>query len=455
MSYPEAMKSHNWRTRFGIYLAAMGTACGLGNLWRFPYVVGENGGGAFVLLYVFIALILGMPLMIGELSLGKIKKSSIVGATKSLDLVSGKTEWVWLGRLCLALTLVLLSYYAVISGWVLYFMVQFLKEIVVPRASGTAISLQQIASNGFLQMALTSVHLIFSMIVVGRGVQEGIERSVGALMPLFSILLVFLAYQSLSLPSSPEALRFLFYPNFSELSLSSLIHAIGHVLFTLGVGFGIMTTFGSYLREKDHVPTIGFRLTGIDTVMSFAAGLLVFPIALSASHIPLTDPGLMFESLPVFLMERSMGEYFGFAFFLCLYLAALGASVGLLEVIVSNGMMIMKKPRQQATWYSGLGVLVISFFPALLGAISQNSSHRSILELLDSVLVNWAMPLSALLFCFLFSKGLKKQEMQEIFLVQNKVESQALFPHWWTLIRYGIPGLILLGLVLQIVDFFI
>lgn len=443
---------HNWRTRFGIYLAAMGTACGLGNLWRFPYVVGENGGGAFVLLYVFIALILGMPLMIGELSLGKIKKSSIVGATKSLDAISGKTEWAWIGRLCLVLTLVLLSYYAVISGWVLYFMVQFFKEILIPKGSGPAISLQQITSNGFLQMGLTSVHLIFCMIVVGRGVQEGIERSVGALMPLFSILLVFLAYQSLSLPSSPDALRFLFYPNFSELSLSSLIHAIGHVLFTLGVGIGIMTTFGSYLREKDHVPTVGFRLTVIDTVMSFAAGLLVFPIALSASNVPLTDPGLMFESLPVFLMERSMGQFFGFAFFLCLYLAALGASVGLLEVIVSNGMMIMKKPRQQATWYSGLGVLVISFFPALLGAISQNSSHRSILEILDSVLVNWAMPLAALAFCFLFSRGIKKSEMEGIFLVQGKVESQALFPHWLTLVRYGIPGLIVLGLILQIID---
>lgn len=450
------MKSHNWRTRFGIYLAAMGTACGLGNLWRFPYVVGENGGGAFVLLYVFIALILGMPLMIGELSLGKIKKSSIVGATKSLDLVSGKTEWAWIGRLCLALTLVLLSYYAVISGWVLYFMVQFFKEILIPTGStGPAISLQQITSNGFLQMALTSVHLIFCMIVVGRGVQEGIERWVGALMPIFSVLLIFLAYQSLRLPSSPQALRFLFYPNFSELSLSSLIHAIGHVLFTLGVGFGIMTTFGSYLRDKDHVPTVGFRLTLIDTVMSFAAGLLVFPIALSASHIPLTDPGLMFESLPVFLMERSLGEYFGFAFFLCLYLAALGASVGLLEVIVSNGMMIMKKPRQQSTWYSGLGVLIISFFPALLGAISQNSSHRSILEVLDGVLVNWAMPLAALLFCVVFSRGLKKSEMEEIFLVQNKVESQALFPHWLTLVRYGIPGLIIIGLVLQVIDFLI
>jgi NSS family neurotransmitter:Na+ symporter len=203
---------HNWKTRFGIYLAAMGTACGLGNLWRFPYVVGENGGGAFVLLYVFVAMILGMPLMIGELSLGKIKKSSIIAATKNLDQMSQNTHWALVGKLCLALTLVLLSYYAVISGWVLYFMVQFFKEILIPKGSGAAISLQQITSNGFLQMGLTSVHLIFCMIVVGRGVQEGIERSVGALMPLFSILLVFLAYQSLSLPSSPSALRFLFYP---------------------------------------------------------------------------------------------------------------------------------------------------------------------------------------------------------------------------------------------------
>lgn len=442
----------NWKTRFGIYLAAMGTACGLGNLWRFPYVVGENGGGAFVLLYVFVALILGMPLMIGELSLGKIKKSSIILATRSLESHSKKSGWAWVGKLCLGLTIVMLSYYAVISGWVLYFMVQFFKEILVPRGPSSAISLHQITSNGFLQMGLTSVHLIFCMIVVGRGVQEGIERSVGALMPLFSVLLFFLAFQTLSLPSSPNALRFLFYPNFAELSLSSLIHAIGHVLFTLGVGFGIMTTFGSYLRDKDHVPTVGFRLTVIDTVLSFAAGLLVFPIALSASNIPLTDPGLMFESLPIFLMQRPLGPFFGFAFFLCLYLAALGASVGLLEVIVSNSMTILKRPRRPTTWYSGLGVLIVSFFPALLGTISQTSSHRSILEILDSVLVNWMLPIAALVFCYLFSKGLRKEEVREIFNEQGKVESQALFPHWWAMVRFGIPGLILTGLVLQIVD---
>jgi NSS family neurotransmitter:Na+ symporter len=231
-----------------------------------------------------------------------------------------------------------------------------------------------------------------------------------------------------------------------------LIHAIGHVLFTLGVGFGIMTTFGSYLREEDHVPTVGFRLTLIDTILSFAAGLLVFPIALSASNIPLTDPGLMFDSLPVFLMQRPLGQFFGFAFFLCLYLAALGASVGLLEVIVSNSMMILKKPRKPTTWYSGLGVLVISFFPALLGAISQTSSHRSILEILDSLLVNWMMPLSALMFCYLFSKVLSVQKWKPFLPSTTKSKVRRCSPHWVTMIRFGIPGLILLGLALQILD---
>ena len=440
-----------WKTRYGIYLAAMGSACGLGNLWRFPYIVGENGGGAFVLLYVLVALVVGMPLMIGELALGKIKKNSIITASQAMPM--GKDQnWGVVGYLCLGFTLLLLSYYAVVSGWVLYFMVQFFKEILVPAGTKTPISFQQITSNGFLQVGLTSVHLIFCIIVVSRGVQEGIERSVVRLMPIFSVLLVFLVYQSLSLPASGEAVRFLFYPNFSELTWSSLNHAIGHVLFTLGVGFGTMVTFGSYLRSEDHVPTVGFRLTLIDTGLSFLAGLLIFPIALSASRVPLTDPGLMFESLPVFLADRPLGQFFGLGFFLCLYLAALGASVGLLEMIVANVAVVLKRKRQLATWYSGLLALVISFFPALFGAIYQDSRNGSFLELLDSVLVNGLMPILALAFCVMLSRGLKTKEVEEVFQEQDKVESLALFPHWQRMIRYGIPALIVLGLVMQVMD---
>ncbi len=436
----------NWKTRFGFYLAAIGSACGLGNLWRFPYVVGENGGGAFVLLYVLVALVLGLPLMIGELFLGRSTRAAIIPATKKLS----NPNFSIVGKICVCLTLVLLSYYAVISGWVLFYFVQFVKAIFVTQSSHV-LSLQQVTQNGFLQIGLTSVHLIFCMIVVAKGVQEGIERWIGAFIPLFAVLLVFLIYESLSLPSAVDALRFLFYPSFSGLTWSSLGQAIGHVCFTLSVGFGTMVTFGSYMKEEDQIPVVGFRVTILDTVLSMAAGLLIFPIALSASHVPITDPGLLFEALPKFLLERRGGGLFGAAFFLCLYLAALGASIGLFEVIVSNVMHMLKQSRIKSTYVSAAVVFSISVLSSFVGLLFFENQGTRMLVLLDSLLMNWLIPLIALGLCWVFAKGLKKNEIERAFSQENQLESSALFPHWLFAVKWGIPAVIILGIALQIV----
>lgn len=440
-----------WNTKYGLYLAAIGSACGLGNLWRFPYVVGENGGGVFVLLYVLIALLVGLPLMIGELILGRSERAAIIPATQHLQKAKPQFRFSLIGKLSVGLTLVLLAYYAIISGWVLYFFVQFVRELFVAHGEHTVLSLKNVSQNELLQIGLTSVHLIFCMVVVARGVQEGIERWIGSLIPLFAVLMIFLVYESLSLPSSVDALRFLFYPSFSNLTWFSLGQAIGHVCFTLSVGFGTMTTFGSYTRDDEHIPTVGFRITILDTLLSLAAGLLIFPIALSASHVPLTDPGLLFEALPTFLLERRGGEAFGAAFFLCLYLAALGASIGLMEVIVSNLMSLLKKNRQHATWFGGVFVFLIAIAPAIIEPLIVGNRGTRFLTILDSLLMNWFMPLLALGLCWIFSRGMSPNELRKAFFQESKVESEALYPMWLNAVRWGIPALILLGLALQMI----
>jgi NSS family neurotransmitter:Na+ symporter len=440
-----------WRTRFGFYLAAMGSAFGLGNLWRFPYVVGENGGGAFVLLYVLLALLIGLPLLVGELMLGKSTRQSVLTATSQLVYKEGR-PFRWVGRFSLALTLVVLSYYAVISGWVLHFLTQFLMSFVAGDLELKG-SLALLQSNGLLQVGLASVHLLFTVVVVIRGVQDGLERWIGAMMPAFAILLALLMIKSLALPSSAEALRFLFYPDFSRLNWASLIHAIGHVLFTLSVGFGTMVTFGSYLKDSDHIPTAGFRVTLVDTFLSLIVGLLIFPIALSASNIPMTDPGLLFEALPRFLLQMKGGLLFGLAFFLCLYLAALGASIGLLEVIVSNWVDRLKMKRSSAGWISGLLALAIAVIPAISGSILKGFrvGGKGLLENLDSVLINWFLPLIALGMSFAIAWGMKTKEKQRLFVDLNKIESAILFPHWSTVIKWVVPITIASALILQVI----
>jgi NSS family neurotransmitter:Na+ symporter len=449
------MKHNVWKTRLGFYFVAIGSACGLGNLWRFPYVVGENGGGAFVLLYVLTALVFGLPLLIGELMIGRVMRKPVLPATRDLQKRSlregQRFPFSVLGKLMVFVTLLMVAFYAVISGWVLHFGTQFflvnLGALQIQEISG----MRALLENGLLQLGLASVHLIITVIIVVKGVHEGLEKWVGALMPLFVILLIFMITQTLQLPSSSEALRFLFYPDFSKLNFSSLIHAIGHVLFTLSVGFGTMVTFGSYLRDREHIPTAGFRVTVIDTFISLFAGLLIFPVALYVSQVPLKDPSLLFESLPIFFRDIPFGDVLGLIFFISLYLASLAATIGLFETVVSNSLHQFKISRIQASWGVAGLIFLISILPALSSSYFEGYRlfGKTVLELFDAVIVSWILPLIALVTLLTLRKALKEKEKEEHFIDPHKIESIALYPHWKFAITWLAPSLILLGLLLQ------
>ncbi|MEN0057438.1 MAG: sodium-dependent transporter [Bdellovibrio sp.] len=451
-------KRGSWRTRFGFYLLAIGSACGLGNLWRFPYVVGENGGGAFILLYVFMALAIGAPMLIAELMLGKSSRRSVMVATQQLSAKSWR-GFRWVGRWAVLLTIVVLSYYAVISGWVLHFLTQFLISLFSPPEAVTAkTNLEALMSNGWLQLMLASAHLLITVVVVVKGVQEGLEKWISYTMPLFAALVIVLLMRSFSLPSTPEVLRFLFYPDFSKLTWSSLNHALGHVFFTLSVGFGTIVTFGSYMREEDHAPTAGFRVTGVDTVVSLVAVVMIFPVAFQASNVPLTDPALMFEVLPRYLLGIRGGTLFGLAFFACLYMAALNASIGLLEVVVSNWVDVEKKmERGRATWYSGLAALFLTILPALSSSVFQDIRPwgRSLIEALDSLLINWFLPMVALGVLLAYNRGVSEQEKQQSFIDKDTLVSHIMYPQWRFILQWIAPGVIVLGLLMQLLDLLI
>jgi NSS family neurotransmitter:Na+ symporter len=448
------LKRGSWASRLGFYLVAIGSACGLGNMWRFPYVVGENGGGAFVLLYVFLVLILGIPLLVGELMLGKSTGKSILTAVGTLQ-YKGKNMFRAVGRVSVLLCLMVLSYYTVVSGWVLHFAIQFLFAGLGLHDPSHLNTLDILLKNGLLQAALASVHLLFCIVVVLKGVQEGLEKFIGWTVPVFGFLLVLLVLKSLSLPSTANALRFLLYPDFAKLTLSSLGQAVGQVLFTLSLGFGTMVTFGSYMTDE-HIPTAGFRVAMIDTVISLVAGLLIFPIALQASNARLADPGLLFDVLPKFLLEMKGGLLFGFAFFVCLYLAALGASIGLLEVVVSNWVDRDKVKRSKATWTIGLVAWVLAFIPAFSGSLLQNLhvGQHGILESVDAVIINWILPIIALGMAFTITLGMRQDVKEQLFVSQNKIESMSLYTHWQRALIWLIPGIIICGLVLQLVHIF-
>ncbi len=444
-----------WRTRYGFYLLAIGSACSLGNIWRFPFVVGENGGGAFVLLYVFVTLAVGLPLLIGELILGRHSRKSVLVATQQIAENDGSI-YRWSGRLSVLLSLVVLAYYSVISGWVLHFIMQFVVAIFTGQFR---VGISSLMGNGILQWALASVHILVTIFVVTKGVKDGIEKWISSLMPLFAVLVILLTIQTMSLPSSFQVVRFLFYPDFSKLTLSSLNHAIGHAFFTLSVGFGTMVTFGSYMNEKDHIPTMGFRVALVDTLVSVFAGLLVFPIAFQVMDRPLTDPALLFEVMPRFMAQLPGGYIFGLTFFVSLYLAALNASIGLLENTLSNWMDFSQRKiaRSKAVWGVAAVVLCLSLFPALSNSPLGNIKlgEKSLIETLDRLLINWLLPIVALFLLLTIQKGIKQKELERNFVNRDHPASLAMYSHWVFVIKWFAPGLILLGMLLQLLALFV
>ncbi|MGZ3725525.1 MAG: sodium-dependent transporter [Pseudobdellovibrio sp.] len=445
-------RKSSFKNRFSFYLLAIGSACGLGNLWRFPYIVGENGGGAFLLLYVFLSLTVGLTLLISELMLGRYTGLSILAISRKAS-QEKQRSYVFFGWFSLFITAITLSYYSVISGWVLHYLTQFVMSLFHQDSVHylTQTSINVLLESGWLQFLLASVHLLITTIIVLKGVGEGLEKKISSLLPLFGILVIILLIGSLSLDSTKSVLRFLFYPDFSKLNLSSLGHALGHVFFTLSLGFGSMVTFGGYLDKDEHLPTIGLRVTIVDTLISIIAVLLVFPIAFSSSKQLATDPSLLFDVMPAFLSSIKGGVLFGLVFFLFLWLAALNASIGLFETITAN--ITEKNPkmtRTMAAVFSGSLILLATVFPAFSGSMFKDIHimGRTIIEFFDSTLINVFLPIAVLGIVIIFFQIISKQSRKKIFVNENSPTSIAMFSHWEVMLKWIVPSIIVLALIL-------
>jgi NSS family neurotransmitter:Na+ symporter len=468
---PSQQKSAVFGTRLGFYLAAIGSAFGLGNLWRFPYIVSDNGGGAFVLLYLALVFLLGLPIMIAELSLGKISKGSLAPALSklagerymvrdiretSVDLPAwGRFLMRHLGTLSMVITVVVLAYYAVISGWVLHFFMQLLVALFDPSRFQPEGALTVLLNNGWLQLMLTSVHLLIVSVIVANDLEFGLEKWVGYVMPMFAVLLTVLAFHSMRLESSTEALRFLFYPDFSKLTLASLGQAVGHVFFTLSVGFGTMVTFGSYLREKVYIPMAAFRVCMMDSAISLWAGAMIFPLVVIGAR-DVGGPALLFQTVPGLLARLPGGLWFGVGFFLCLYLASLGASIGLFETVVANWREVRRVPRSRGAFSIAVLCFILAVFPALATNVLSGVKlgNRNLLEVFDGVLINWCLPIAALLVSQVVAWCLKSELVQTEFITEDQPGSEKIYSHWIFVLRYVVSPVILIALLLQVISLF-
>jgi NSS family neurotransmitter:Na+ symporter len=390
-----------WHSRSGFLLAAAGSAVGLGNIWRFPYITGENGGGLFVLIYLGCVALLGLPILIGEVLIGRAARRSAVSAFHQL--AGPGSPWAAVGLLGVAAAMLILSFYSVVAGWALHY------AQLSARGALAGLSPERIGET-FGALTADPVLSTFWMVVfmglttwvVSRGVHRGIELCSQILMPVLLVLLLVLLVRVSGLSGFGPGLAFVFGLHASELTAAGILEALGHAFFTLSVGVGGLLAYGSYLDRGTDVPKAGLAIAGLDTLIALLACAVLFPIIFTHGQDPTEGPGLIFVNLPIAFSTLPGGNLLAATFFLLLVLAALTSTISLLEVVTAWLIDQRGWSRRRATLGSAGAITLLavpsalSGGPGLFGEGLRGRLGGSWLDLAADVSSNWMVPLGGL-----------------------------------------------------------
>jgi len=390
----------NWNSRLGFILAAAGSAVGLGNIWRFPYATGENGGALFVLIYIIAVLVIAMPVMLAEITLGRASKRNPVGA---FQIVRSGSPWKYVGYLGVVSGVMILSFYTVIAGWTLGYL---FKSLTGKLTQATVESATEVFSaftaSPLQQIFFLFIFMVLTMYIISRGVSGGIEKYAKILMPMLLVILALLLIRSLTLPGVQAGLSFYLKPNFNVLTPAVVLAAMGQAFFSLSLGMGTMITYGSYISKKENLPGAAGWIVACDVMIALLAGFIIFPAVFSQGMQPDGGPGLVFNILPVIFAQMPGGAFFGPLFFGLLAIAALTSTISLLEVPVAFLIDEKKWPRRRATLSIGALTTLIAIPSALSGGGSKFFSNMPVinmdfLSLWDKIWGNLGLSLGALL----------------------------------------------------------
>lgn len=348
-----------WNSKLGFILASAGSAIGLGNIWRFPYITGENGGAAFVFLYLFFVMIIGIPYLIAEFALGRHSNLNPVGAINS---VKQGTKWRYVGLFGVVTGFLILSFYAVIAGWTFGYIFKSL--------AGESGSFAEFVSNPFIEIGLFALFLLMTAMIVNRGVEGGIERWSKILMPVLLLLLLGLILYANSLEGSSAGLEFYLMPDLTKITGRTVLAALGQAFFSLSLGMGLMITYGSYVSKKENLISSALWIALFDTAIAVMAGMIIFPALFAMGESPSAGPSLVFVALPKLFALMPGGVIVGALFFVLLSIAALTSTISLLEVPVSYLVDEKKASRKKIVWV----VAGVAFVIGIPSALSQGSS---------------------------------------------------------------------------------
>lgn len=431
----------HWSSHLGFILAAAGSAIGLGTLWKFPYVTGQNGGGLFVLIYFLCTFLIGVPVFIAELMLGRRAQRGAVGIFVKLS--NNSTLWKTAGWLGVVSAFLIMSYYSVVAGWGLNYVLMSLNQFYLNHtAEEITATFEILASSGDITLFWHFLFTALTMAVVYPGIRHGIEYWSKIMTTSLLVLLVCLACYSATLDGFWDAVVFLFYPDYAEFKPSAAIEALGLSFFTLSLGQGVMLTYGSYMRRTEDIPKtcgiIGLMITAI----SLLAGLMIFPIIFTFGFEPQAGPGLIFKTLPVLFAKLPGALLISTLFFVLFVFTALTSSIAMVEVVVANFMDLLDWSRKKAVITAGIAVFVFGIPSALSSSdfIFSNWSllyGKSFFATVDDIVSIWLLPVGGLMISIFTGWALDKELCREEFNFGTTL--RWLWRPWMFFVRWVAP----------------
>lgn len=410
----------HWGSHLGFILAAAGSAIGLGTLWKFPYVTGENGGGLFVLVYILCTFLIGIPIFIAELILGRKAQRGAVGIFASLT--HNSTVWKSVGWLGVASSFIIMSFYSVLAGWGLNYVFMSLNQFYTDKSAQEISAIfETLQSSGDITLFWHFIFTAITVAVVYHGVRQGIEYWSKFMTSSLLVLLVALCAYTITLEGFNEAVQFLFYPDFSKFKPSAALEALGLAFFTLSLGQGIMLTYGSYMRRNEDIPRTSLIIGLMIILVSLLAGLMIFPVIFTFGFTPSEGRGLVFKILPLLFSKLPGSLIISTAFFTLFVFTALTSSVALVEVVVANFIDLMGWNRKKAVLITGISCFIFGIPSALSGTtlLFANWSKiygKTFFATVDDLVSIWMLPIGGLMISiyagWFLSRSISKDEFQ-------------------------------------------
>lgn len=427
------MEKATFKSSLGTFAAVAGSVVGLGNIWRFPYLAGENGGFAFLIVYLVVSLLVSLPVMLSEFAIGRSQRSNAMRSFKQIS--SG--PWFLVGFLGVASAYIIDSFYMVVGGWSL----EFLRKSVMNEFAGQ--TSEQIAegfnsyvANGVGPVAWAEISLCLATIIIILGVSKGIEKMNKIMMPTLVCILVILVINSIFfLPNSQAGIDFLFHPDFSKITFKTLLTAIGQSFFSLSLGMGAMLTYASYIQEKEHLPNTAFRVMIFDSTIALLSGLAIFPAVFSFGIDPSSGPHLLFLTMPNIFQQIIGGRFLSIIFFLFVFMAAITSQISLLEVVTAYASEELKIKR----WKAALGLFFTMSITGSICALSQSDlglfviNGHTMFDIFDYASSNYMMPIGGLLIV-IFAGYVMPERILHSQLTNNG--TQRPLPFYYMVIRF-------------------